>query len=122
MAKERNVENDIVEWLRSIGDYVSKNPGSFLTGRGLSDRSVCHRGHYIALEIKHPNLRLASQHGCYPFLSDDRFATGPQVMHLQMVRDAGGIAFVVNRLETVKALIRKIDEDDAAAKKRSQLP
>jgi Holliday junction resolvase len=87
--REAQLQKRIIEYLKESGCYVFKAVGSPAQARGTPDLLVCHRGRFLALEVK---LR-----GNEP--------TALQEYEMDKIRLAGGIAELVYRLEDVERLI-----------------
>lgn len=90
--KEKQIENQIKKYLKSIGAYVVKYFGCTYTQAGVPDLLVCYKGRFIAIEVK----------------TDSNKTSSLQDINIQQIKEAGGIAFVARSLEEVKNEIRKI--------------
>jgi hypothetical protein len=102
---ETAFSNAAREYIKSRGGYVEKTWGTALSGSGRPDRHICYRGCFVVFELKRPNLKLSSVN----LLDNDRFASTAQQFHLQAIRKAGGIAYVVNTLEQIGSVLDRID-------------
>lgn len=89
MKQERQLQNRIIEYLKGSGCYVFKAVGSPAQTRGTPDLLICHRGRFLAAEVK---LR-----GNDP--------TALQEYEMEKIRRAGGVAELVYRLEDMQRLI-----------------
>ena len=98
---EKALERKAIDYLKSRGAYVRKQSGTPLSGKGVPDRFVCYRGRFIALEFKHPDLNLSKE----LLAVNDVYAEPAQRKHLQEIRAAGGLAFVVNSLEHIDEVL-----------------
>lgn len=85
---ERNVKDDVKDFLTSIGAYWWMHvPSGY--GKSSLDFVVCYRGRYIEIETKRPGV------------------TRPTVRQgeiIKAVRAAGGIAIVADSVEYVRML------------------
>ena len=91
--KEKQIENQIKKYLKSIGAYTIKNHGNNFTRVGIPDLTVCYKGVFIGIEVK--------QVGKKP--------SEPQVVEINNIIKAGGIAFYTDNLDQVKQAVEKID-------------
>ena len=90
--KEKQIENQIKKYLKSIGAYVVKYFGCTYSQAGVPDLIICYKGRFIAIEVK----------------TDSNKTSSLQDINIQQIKKAGGIAFVARNLEEVKCEIRKI--------------
>lgn len=88
MKSEKQVQTEILEWLRSQGYYVIKTIRSNDTG--IPDIIGCADGLFFAIEVKREDLGYED-------------ATPKQKLHIRKILEAGGIAFVASSLEEVIA-------------------
>ena len=102
-APEKNALAQIDKYLASVGALVLNTPAGLMTveGRtfsagqkGRSDRTVCYRGHFIAIEGKAPG----------------RKPTAVQERYLDRVRAAGGVAIVAYSVADVKSVLDKLSD------------
>jgi hypothetical protein len=92
VAVEATLQRSIVEYLRGRAHtYVLNVGGGASTAKGTPDLLVCHRGRFVALEVKRPD-------GAYGL-------TTPQEMRIAAIRRAGGTAEVVTSIADVTALL-----------------
>jgi len=94
---EKNVENAIRAYLRSIGAWDIKIFANEMQGRGYPDLLVCYKGIFIALETKAPNGNVSKI----------------QAATLYKIKRAGGIVDSPRSLEHVRNLIKKIDQQQS---------
>ena len=55
MAQEKNFENKIKAYLKSIGAYFMKTHGDRFSRVGTPDIIACVNGHFVAVEVKAEN-------------------------------------------------------------------
>lgn len=92
--REKNIENKIKTYLKSIGAYCVKYHGNKFSQVGVADLLVCYKGRFLAIEIK-----------------NEIGKTSPlQEENILMVKRAGGISFVARSVEEVKEIIKDIDK------------
>jgi hypothetical protein len=92
--REKNIENKIKTYLKSIGAYCVKYHGNKFSQVGVADLLVCYKGRFLAIEIK-----------------NEIGKTSPlQDANILMVKKAGGISFVARSVEEVKEIIKDIDK------------
>jgi Holliday junction resolvase len=92
--REKNIENKIKTYLKSIGAYCVKYHGNKFSQVGVADLLVCYKGRFLAIEIK-----------------NEIGKTSPlQEENILMVKKAGGISFVARSVEEVKEIIKDIDK------------
>ena len=90
MRTESDIRADICKVLRqadALPVVIWQGPMSV---KGISDLLVCHRGRFIAIEVKRPGQR----------------ATREQLRFLERVEDAGGLGLVATSAEEV---IRRLE-------------
>lgn len=92
---ESKIQEDILAYLKGRGDTYAVNVcGGASTAKGTPDLLVCHRGRFIAFEVKRPD----SSYGL----------TKPQEMRIAAIEKAGGVAEVVTSIgDVVVALLRE---------------
>ena len=95
MTPEGKAKKQIVEYLKSIGAWYFIPVSSGLGRHGIPDIIVCLEGRFIALEVKAPGKRGHK----------DRGATPLQMIQINQIKDAGGVAVVVDCVEEVKELL-----------------
>lgn len=98
---EKQVQSDILKYLKKQGCYVVKI--IVANESGVSDILCCKDGHFISIEVKATGKK--------------RNVSELQKLHLQRVKDAGGTAFVADSLSDVISEL-KIKEDKEDGKKR----
>ena len=89
MKSEKQIQTEIINFLKSIGCYYIKTIVS--NRKGIVDIHGCYEGKYFAIEVKAEN-------------KDFRDVTKLQRYDLKKVNDAGGIGFFANNLEYVKLI------------------
>ena len=87
MKSEKQVQTEIIKFLKSIGCYFIKTVVS--NRKGVVDIHGCYQGKYFAIEVKAED-------------KDFRDVTKLQRYDLRCVNDAGGIGFYANNVEYVK--------------------
>lgn len=75
---ERDITRAIMDYLLLMGAWVFKVHGHLGQKKGVPDILACHRGRFIAIEVKRPGGKL-SEH---------------QEQQLEEIRVAGGVALV----------------------------
>jgi hypothetical protein len=88
--KEATVKRHIKEYLQSVGAY------SFTQFDPQLDRTVCYKGMFIGIEAKKPG--------------QVNNTTDRQLRTIQLIKNAGGFAFVTDDVEQVREVIRRYDE------------
>lgn len=98
MAKvESVIQRSIIAYLRGLDHtYVLNIGGGASTAKGTPDILVCHRGRFIALEVKRPD-------GSYG-------VTSPQQIRIRQIRAAQGTAEVVTSIRDVAAVLAGLEE------------
>lgn len=90
--REKNIENKIKNYLKSIGAYYFKHHGNQFSQVGVPDIIACYKGKFIAIEVK-----------------NEAGKTSPlQDVNLKMINNAGGIGIVARSVEDVKKVIDNI--------------
>lgn len=90
--REKNIENKIKAYLKSIGAYYVKYFGNQFSQVGVPDILCCYKGRFIGIEVK-----------------NERGKTSPlQDVNIQQIKDAGGLAIVARTVDEVKQLIDSI--------------
>ena len=90
--REKNVENRIKAYLKSIGAYYVKYFGNQFSQVGVPDILCCYKGYFIGIEVK-----------------NEKGKTSPlQDINLQQIKDAGGYSLVARSVEDVKKVIDNI--------------
>lgn len=90
--REKNIENKIKAYLKSIGAYYIKYHGNKFSQVGVPDILACYKGRFIGIEVKNETGK-----------------TSPlQDVNLQQIKAAGGISIVARCVEDVRAVIDKI--------------
>lgn len=91
MVKESRIEANIQSYLDSIGAYHIKNHGSIYSRAGTPDITACVNGRFIGIEVKRP----------------DGVVSALQAAHIELIRKAGGIAFVSRSVEETKENLKE---------------
>lgn len=90
--REKNIENKIKAYLKSIGAYYVKYFGNQFSQVGVPDILCCYKGRFIGIEVK-----------------NEKGKTSPlQDVNIQQIKDAGGLAIVARTVDEVKQLIDSI--------------
>ena len=79
MAQEKNFENKIKSYLKSIGAYYIKTHGDRFSRVGTPDIIACVNGHFVAVEVKAENGKPSDL----------------QLYHLEQIQKAGGYSFLL---------------------------
>ena len=90
---EKRIENAIQRYLDSLGAYHIKNHGSIYSRAGTPDITACIGGKFVAIEVKQPGGRVSAL----------------QAAHIELIKKAGGVAFVAYSLEEAKKNIEKFN-------------
>ena len=89
MSYESQIQSTIIKWLETLRPECECHKNVVANKVGVPDITVCYRGRYIAFEIKKPGG-----------------TTSPaQDEVIRRVRAAGGCAYSVNNLTTVKGIM-----------------
>lgn len=95
----------MVKWLNTQPDtYAFKVHGGPHQKIGVSDIICCHRGHFVALEVKLPKSKTN--------IKPKRHLTENQKKFIREIRKACGTAHMVTTLDQVKRVIYALDEDE----------
>lgn len=90
--REKNIENKIKNYLKSIGAYYVKYHGNQFSQVGVPDILVCYKGKFIGIEVK-----------------NEKGKTSPlQDINLKQIKQAGGISLVARSVEDVSEIIDNI--------------
>ena len=90
--REKNIENNIKRYLKSIGAYYVKYFGNQFSQVGVPDILACYKGKFIGIEVKNETGK-----------------TSPlQDVNLEQIKQAGGISLVARSVEDVKQVIDKL--------------
>jgi Holliday junction resolvase len=94
---EKDIVAAIKRYLASLGDEVFffKEHGGPYGQSGVPDIIACYQGRFLGLEVKLPQGRL----------------TALQKRAIEKINRAGGIAARVESMDDVKAIIRRVDEE-----------
>jgi len=91
LLSEKRIENSIQRYLDSLGAYHIKNHGSVYSRAGTPDITACINGLFVAIEVKQPGGVVSPL----------------QAAHIELIKKAGGTAFVAYSLDDVKHELRK---------------
>jgi len=86
---EQRVQQQIIRRLRECGVYVVKTVAA--SRAGTPDLLACIGGRFVGIEVKRPGKK----------------ATPLQELHLEEIRDAGGVAFIAHGFDEVLEQLRK---------------
>ena len=92
---ESKVKKDIAKFLKGIGAWYFLPVSNGLGRHGVPDIIVCHKGFFYALEVKAEGKRNHK----------DRGATPLQMIQINEIKAAGGVAAVVDCVEEVREMI-----------------
>lgn len=87
---EKRIENQIKQYLDSIGAWHIKTHGNMFSRAGTPDVLACVNGRFVAIEVKQPGGRVSPL----------------QIAHIKLIRQAGGVAFVAYSLDEVKRILQ----------------
>ena len=79
MAQEKNFENKIKSYLKSIGAYFIKTHGDRFSRVGTPDIIACVNGRFVAVEVKAENGKPSEL----------------QLYHLEQIRKTGGYSVLL---------------------------
>lgn len=79
MAQEKNFENKIKAYLKSIGAYFIKTHGDRFSRVGTPDIIACINGHFVAVEVKAENGKPSDL----------------QLYHIKQIKESGGYAVIL---------------------------
>ena len=79
MAQEKNFENKIKTYLKSIGAYFIKTHGDRFSRVGTPDIIACVNGHFVAVEVKAENGKPSEL----------------QIHHIEQINKAGGYGVIL---------------------------
>lgn len=88
---EKDIENKIKKYLKSQGAYFIKTHGSAFQKVGVPDILACYKGRFMGIEVKDIGKK----------------PNESQIIHINNIIKAGGIAFATDNLEDV---IREVDK------------
>lgn len=88
---EKQIENQIKQYLDSIGAWHIKTHGSMFSKAGTPDIVACVKGTFVAIEVKQPGGVVSAL----------------QAAHIELIRKSNGLAFVAYSLDDVKLNFRK---------------
>ena len=88
---EKRIENQIKQYLDSIGAWHIKTHGNMFSKAGTPDIIACLRGRFVAIEVKQPGGRVSPL----------------QMAHIKLIRQSNGTAFVAYSLDDVKHILKK---------------
>ena len=95
MAQEKNFENKIKAYLKSIGAYFIKTHGDRFSKVGTPDIIACVNGHFVAVAVK----------------AEDGKPSELQLYHLeQIIKNAKGYGAFVIPTEGIKKIKRYIND------------
>ena len=95
MAQEKNFENKIKSYLKSIGAYFIKTHGDRFSRVGTPDIIACINGHFVAVEVKSENGKPSEL----------------QLHHLKQIDLSGGFSAIIVPTEGVERIEKYIIEN-----------
>ena len=95
MAQEKNFENKIKSYLKSIGAYFIKTHGDRFSRVGVPDIIACVNGHFVAVEVKSENGKPSEL----------------QLHHLKQIDLSGGFSAIIVPTEGVERIEKYIIEN-----------
>lgn len=90
---EKRIENQIKQYLDSIGAWHIKTHGNMFSKAGTPDILACVNGRFVAIEVKQPGARVSPL----------------QMAHIKLINQAGGVAFVAYSVEETKKHLKKLN-------------
>lgn len=90
---EKQIENQIKQYLDSIGAWHIKTHGNMFSKAGTPDVVACVNGSFVAIEVKQPGGRVSAL----------------QAAHIELIKQAGGHAFVAYSLEETKEHFKQLN-------------
>lgn len=92
MAKEQDIQTNIMDYIRSIGGLpIKQNQIGIYAQAGVPDIIACIKGRFVAIEVKKPKKK----------------PTAIQYAWLEAINKIGGLAFYADNLQIVKDTIEK---------------
>lgn len=82
---EQKVQARLIKELRGLGAYVVKVESA--SKKGVPDLLVCYKGRFYGIEVKQPGK--------------ERNTSPLQEYNLELIRKAGGTAFVASDIQTI---------------------
>lgn len=106
LAPESTIQKEIMNYLKGLGAWVIKVPGSHLVGAkdnlalaallpGTPDLLACYKGRFIGIEVK------AAKKGAR--------VSGEQVAQGEAIQKAGGLFIVAWKVSQVEELLNSVD-------------
>lgn len=94
MGPEKQYETQLRKFIESMGGYVIKQFGCRYTKAGLCDLTCCIKGKFVAIEVKSENGKPSPK----------------QLEHIELVKKAGGLAFVAypQDFDKIRALLASL--------------
>lgn len=90
--REKIIENNIKNYLKTLGAYYFKHHGNQFSQVGVPDIIACYKGKFIGIEVKNETGK-----------------TSPlQDANLKRINDAGGIGIVARCVKDVSKIIDNI--------------
>ena len=99
MTAEGLVKQKVDAFLKSIGAWYFKPVSNGLGAHGIPDYIGIYKGRGFAIETKKPGRRNEKNRGC----------SALQVMQMDRIKDAGGLAFVVDGEEDLREVEEALD-------------
>ena len=93
LLSEKQIENQIKSYLDSIGAWHIKTHGNMFSKAGTPDLIACINKKFVAIEVKQPGGVVSAL----------------QAAHIELIRKAGGIAFVAYSLEETKEYLKEFN-------------
>lgn len=90
---EKRIENQIKQYLDSIGAWHIKTHGNMFSKAGTPDIVACINGTFVAIEVKRPGGIVSKL----------------QKANIRLIHQAGGVAFVAYSLEEAKEYLKKFN-------------
>ena len=88
---EKRIENQIKQYLDSLGAWHIKTHGNMFSKAGTPDIVACVKGRFIAIEVKRPKGVVSKL----------------QKAQIQLIKKAGGIAFVAYDVKDVERYLQE---------------
>lgn len=93
MAGEKKIENEIKKILHKRGAYHVKIHGNSFMKTGIPDILACYKGVFLGIEVKDVGKK----------------PSAAQVIHIENINKAGGVAFYTDDPQKVTEELDKID-------------
>lgn len=100
MRRERDLQNDCIDYLTKRDIYHVNTHGNAFERRGRPDIYICYRGRFIGCELKR---------------GAEEIPTPLQLRHLQEIMDNGGVGIWISTITQLKDLLSSLDPSTGAS-------